>query len=197
MVEYIQRLLSSWQAGQIVNVSHTMSRLAMEIAVKAILNYDVANDTEGIGKAFDIVMKEVIARFNNAVPIPDSIPTPGNLHYRGAIQYLDNMIYGMIRQRQADPKDWGDLLPMLLQAHNEDGSAMTDQQLRDEIVTIFMAGMGSAFAMMEAKLVLATVVQRFHLELAPGQMVVPHFSGSLRPKQEIEMVLTPRRLPSQ
>jgi hypothetical protein len=46
---------------------------------------------------------------------------------------------------------------------------------------------------MEAKLVLVTVLQRFHLELAPGEVVVPKFSISLRPKNSLKMVLTERR----
>ncbi len=80
-------------------------------------------------------------RFQGLVPIPLWLPTPGNLRLRGAVRRLDAIIYGFIRQRRQNPTDHGDLLSLLLQAQDvDDGQRMTDRQLRDEAMTLFLAG---------------------------------------------------------
>jgi cytochrome P450 len=68
------------------------------------------------------------------------VPTPGNLASRRAIARLDAVIYRLIAQRRRDSRDRGDVLSLLLAAQDEDGSAMTDKQVRDEALTLFVAG---------------------------------------------------------
>lgn len=73
--------------------------------------------------------------------IPERIPTPGNLRFRRAIRYLDALIYNIIQRRRANGEDTGDLLSMLLGVRDkETGEGMSDRQLRDEVMTIFLAG---------------------------------------------------------
>lgn len=72
--------------------------------------------------------------------LPDWLPTPNNLHFRRAVRRLDDIIYRIIRQRRVSGEDRGDLLSMLLSVRAADGTRMSDQQLRDEVMTLFLAG---------------------------------------------------------
>ena len=71
--------------------------------------------------------------------IPEGVPTPGNLRFRRA-ERLDTFIRHIVKQRRASGKDSGDLLSMFLNAHDEGGNGMADEQLRDEVMTMFLAG---------------------------------------------------------
>ena len=80
-------------------------------------------------------------RVDRLIRCPSWIPTPSNLRFRRAMRRLDRIIYAIIAERRASGEDRGDLLSMLLHAQDEDdGRRMTDRQLRDEAMTLFMAG---------------------------------------------------------
>jgi cytochrome P450 len=68
------------------------------------------------------------------------LPTPGNMHYRRAARQLDDIVYGFIRQRRSNSQSTDDLLSALLQAREESGGGMRDEQLRDEVMTLLLAG---------------------------------------------------------
>jgi cytochrome P450 len=68
------------------------------------------------------------------------LPTPGHRRYFNAVSEIDRIVYRIIAERRASGSDEGDLLSMLLEAQDEDGSQMTDAQLRDEVMTLFLAG---------------------------------------------------------
>src|SRR5204863_6039706 len=71
---------------------------------------------------------------------PDWVPTPHNLRVRRAVAHLDRVLGGFIAAGKARKEPGGDLLSRLLAARDEDGSAMTDRQLRDEAMTLYLAG---------------------------------------------------------
>jgi cytochrome P450 len=77
---------------------------------------------------------------SSLVPIPPFVPTPLNLRNRRAVAQLDAILYRIIRERRAQGGDRGDLLSMLLATQDEDGGSMSDQQIRDEAMTLFLAG---------------------------------------------------------
>ena len=72
--------------------------------------------------------------------LPSSIPIPTSRRLQRAVRQLDKVIYGIIRQRRASGRMSGDLLSVLLQARDDEGIGMTDRQLHDEIMTLFLAG---------------------------------------------------------
>jgi cytochrome P450 len=72
--------------------------------------------------------------------VPLWLPTPRNIRAVLGIRRLEKIVYRIISERRASGRDIGDLLSMLLAAQDEDGSQMTDRQLRDESITIFLAG---------------------------------------------------------
>jgi cytochrome P450 len=89
----------------------------------------------------ETVLRSFTARVNRFIRLPDFIPTLGNIRLRRAVKRLDSIIFEIIARRRATGEDRGDLLSMLLNAQDEDGGdRMTDRQLRDEAMTLFMAG---------------------------------------------------------
>ena len=140
MVSYADRLVDGWRDGEIRNVHDDMMRVTAQIVSKTLFDTDVESDVASIGRSFGIVLREVSSRFRRPLKIPDWIPTPGNLRYRGAIRRLERVVYRILAERRADPRDRGDLLSMLMSAKDQDGNGMSDRQLRDELVTLFVAG---------------------------------------------------------
>ena len=140
MVSYTERMLEDWRAGQTIDLHHEMMELTMQIVSRTLFGVDIEGDTaREVGAAFDDALEVVDARFRRPVKIPEFLPLPGNIRYRRAVRKLDHLVYRFIEARRRDPGD--DLLSMLMAARDEDdGSAMDDRQLRDEAVTIFLAG---------------------------------------------------------
>lgn len=142
MVAYTNRMLTRWQAGEIHDVHEDMMRLTLEIAAKTLFDVDMADQADEVGQAlaFAIAYFDQWQRNPIAMLLPENVPTPGNLRSRKVIQRLDAIAYELIRQRRESGQDTGDLLSMLLHTQYEDGSQITDQQVRDEVMTILLAG---------------------------------------------------------
>lgn len=119
MVAYTGCMLDTWQDGEIRDVHQDMMRLTSQIVVKTLFGVDVTNGLEEVGAAFETTLEEVSKRFRRPFPIPDSLPTPGNLRYRKAVRRLDQLIYSIIQQRRTRNLDGGDLLSMLLHAQED------------------------------------------------------------------------------
>jgi cytochrome P450 len=141
MVAFTERMLDRWQDGQPVDMHKETMRLTLEIVAKALFDADVGGQASEVGDALEVGMANFVNRWKRLYPIPSWIPTPGNLRMKRAVRRLDEIIYGFIRERRASRQGRGDLLSMLLDAQDEDdGSRMTDRQLRDEAMTLFLAG---------------------------------------------------------
>jgi cytochrome P450 len=140
MVDYSQGMLGQWRNGDIRDVHQDMMELTMKIVVKTLFNSEMADEVEEVGSAFEVVIQEIAKRFRRPFRIPDGIPTPGNLRYRRSVQRLDRLVYRIIEERSRSGRDAGDLLSLLLAARDEDGSRMNEKQIRDEVVTLFLAG---------------------------------------------------------
>lgn len=140
MVAFAGRMLDGWRDGQARDAQDDMMRLTLEIAAKALFDADVTGESAGASAAMDCVMKAFTARLGRIVALPDWIPTPANLRLVKAIRELDRIVFRMIADRRRTGEDRGDLLSMLLKAQGEHGERMTDRQLRDEAMTLFMAG---------------------------------------------------------
>ncbi len=139
MVAFTERMLEGWQSGQTREIHEDMMRLTLEIVAKALFDTDVGRDAEAIGRALNAVMQQN-TRGQMLLPFFNVLPTPGNWRYRRAVRDLERIVYGIIRERRASRRDAGDLLSMLLSARDEDGRGMTDRQIRDEAITLLLAG---------------------------------------------------------
>ncbi len=136
-------LTSRWKTGTVTDLHPKMLELALRIVGKCLFDLDELDDVEAMASALESFMSFMPLAF---LPFADQIqrlPIPAMRRLRRGKEFLDRLIYGMIAERRADPRDRGDLLSMLLDATDaEEGSAvgMTDRQLRDECVTIILAG---------------------------------------------------------
>ena len=131
-----------WSDDQTVDIANEMTRLTLAIVGKTLFDAETEDDAEQVRQAVSDCMR-LFRRY--LLPFSEllyRLPLPVNRRYREARQRLNAIIYGIIRERRKDPADRGDLLSMLLMAQDEegDGGHMTDTQLRDEAITIFLAG---------------------------------------------------------
>jgi cytochrome P450 len=139
MVEYTERLLHEWQDGEERDLHKEMMRVTLQIVGKTLFDADVERDAQDVGKSLELLL-ELGADFRRTVLIPHWLPTPANFRLERAIRKIEKVLYRIIAEKRASGHDAGDLLSMLLAAQDEDGSRMTDKQLRDEAITLFLAG---------------------------------------------------------
>ena len=141
-------MTAGWKSGVVTDVHASMLELALRIVGKCLFDLDQVNDIESIAAAVDSFMSFLPLAFLPFSKQIQRMPLPAMNRLRIGKAHLDGLIYEMIAERRADPSDRGDLLSMLLNATDpeaeETGSAgsmrMTDGQLRDECVTIILAG---------------------------------------------------------
>lgn len=140
MVEYSDRLISKWHAGETRDIHRDMMRLTLEIVVQCLFSADVSNDVDEVGAT----LKELVQPFASQATLKwilnNRLPTPAHLRFHRQAAKIDRIVQRIIGERRASGRDEGDLLSMLLAARDEDGSQMSDRQLRDEVMTLFLAG---------------------------------------------------------
>jgi len=147
-VEFTQRMLDRWTSDSVIDVADEMTRLTLEIIAKVLFDVEVSEQTARLGEAVRIISETFVREAGNPFQPPDWLPLPGKLRKRWAIRTLHEMISNIIAERRAAGEDRGDLLSMLLSAVDEegDGRGMSDQQARDEAITLFNAGHDSTAA---------------------------------------------------
>jgi cytochrome P450 len=138
MVDSTQRLLGEWRPGQTRNVHADMMRLTLEIVAQTLFGASVSEQAQQVGRAMDVLMR-FWAGPGGIFSWWRWLPTPGTFRFRRVLRQLDAIILGTIARRRAGGGP-DDLLSRLLSACDEDGSGMSDRQLRDELVTLFLAG---------------------------------------------------------
>lgn len=142
MLAATERLLDRWGDGRPVDLHAEMMRLTLEIAAESLFGADVSAEAGGVGAAMLVAAERFNRRMNSPLLalVPDTLPLPGNLGFLRAAARLDRLVYRIIGRRRAGPDDRDDVLSLLLGARDEDGSRMTDRQVRDEVMTLFLAG---------------------------------------------------------
>lgn len=125
-----------------VNVSQAFMDVTMRIVCKTLFGSDIGGDLTGLSAALDTLQYQANQRMLSPIRFPMHWPTPAHIRFRKAGELVDSFIYGVINQRRQDGIDQQhDLLAMLQSTEDEDtGERMSDQQLRDECVTLFAAG---------------------------------------------------------
>ena len=114
-------------------------RLTLSIVAKTLFDADVDREAKRVGHALEAIM-HLNSDFRKLLITPTWLPTPRKMRATFATAKLNRIIYRFIDERRATGTDNGDLLSMLLAARDDDGSRMTNRQLRDESITIFLAG---------------------------------------------------------
>ncbi len=139
---YTAEMTSRWEGGKVMDLHPEMLLLALRIVGKTLFDTNVEGEVEQIAQAVDSFMGFLPLAF---LPFPEvvlQLPFPLMTRIRRGQAYLDGLIYGMIAERRKDPRDRGDLLSMLLAAVDteENSGGMTDKQVRDECLTVMLAG---------------------------------------------------------
>lgn len=140
MVDYTERMLAGWRDGETRDIHHEMMHLTLDIVARTLFATDVAQVAADIGRCLEAAMDYYSNWITLLPPSLQWLPTPTVLRFRKAVKEMDRIIYGIIAQHRAQPPSADNLLSRLLAARDEQGQGMSDQQLRDELTTLILAG---------------------------------------------------------
>jgi cytochrome P450 len=139
MTEGANKMMVNWQASEVRDIYAEMRTLALEVAAKCFFSVDLNSDRAIISNACNTIT-QLFARQGSVQWVLDNVlPTPNRLRFHKAINDLDRVVFGLISRRRKEDRQAGDLLALLLTAHDDDGSQLNDRQLRDELTTLFFA----------------------------------------------------------
>jgi cytochrome P450 len=142
MTRIARETADQWRDGQVIDLHDQMMKLTLRVVAKTLFDADVAAQVDAIGRAMDIS----VGMFQRAMtpwgPVLNLLPLPSNFRFKRAWGELMRTIDGFIEQRRRTGSGGDDLLSRLLKATDAegDGGSMTDQQIRDESITLFTAG---------------------------------------------------------
>jgi cytochrome P450 len=142
MAECAAELAGRWKHGEVVDVMAAMNAVTMEIVARTLFGADVSADIAEVGEAMAVLQEETgrvsLAAFFD---LPEFLTRPRGRRFGDAVATLDRVVGRIVAARRASGETHDDLLSMLLEARDEEtGEGMTDRQLRDELVTLFLAG---------------------------------------------------------
>jgi len=142
VVPATQAMLKRWQEQEtVVDADREMMRLTLEVVGKALFSIDLSREAGRLTGAVLTALDHIIYRARNIIVPPDFVPTPRNLRFKRALSTLDEKVYALISERRKAGQPGEDLLGMLLQARDEEtGQPMNEQQVRDEVLTMLIAG---------------------------------------------------------
>jgi cytochrome P450 len=142
MIECAESQSRQWRDGETCNMAEEMMELTLEAAVRTLFGTTLPGEPEHVGRAVQFLMRYSLRRARSPIRMPEKWPTPKNRRADREYDFLDSLVYRMIDERrgQGNSHQRGDLLSMLMSAMDEDGSQMTPKQLRDETMTLFLAG---------------------------------------------------------
>jgi cytochrome P450 len=140
------RMADTWssaaQRGGALNVADEMMRMTLQVVSETLLSIRVGDEADVVAQALPVVLEHVLYRTTHPLSLPELVPTPRNRHYRRALAALDQLVAGIVRKRRrGEVPAQPDLLQLLLgETDSETGARLDDQQLRDEVMTIYLAG---------------------------------------------------------
>lgn len=131
--------LDGWGERKALDVHAELMRLTLRIVARTLFGVDIGEDADVIGRALDTFMHVHLGFANTGLVVPPWVPTPWNQRFAAALADVDRIVYRMIREHRRGDPDAHTLLGLLL-ASNDESGGLTDTQLRDEAVTLLMAG---------------------------------------------------------
>jgi cytochrome P450 len=140
MVLATTRMLDTWHDGETRDVHQQMMALTLGIVAEALFGSDVSGHAGGVEQALAVLMNQFEGMAGLAFLLPEKLPLPSTLKFKRSVAQLDKIIYAIIHERRSARGPSKDLLEMLLRSQDEEGSRMSDEQLRDEVMTLFLAG---------------------------------------------------------
>ncbi len=145
MTRYTTELMDRWEdvadTDETIDVAADMAQLTLSIAGQVLFSRDIGKEASEIGESLVTLFHDVNQRITSLVSIPLAVPTPHNRKVNEALRALEKIVFGMIDERRGREDDYDDLLSMLMQARYEGSDeALSDRQIRDEVMTFMLAG---------------------------------------------------------
>jgi cytochrome P450 len=145
MVECADVHSRNWRDGEVRDMAQEMMGMTLDIAVQTLFGTRLSGEAANVGHSLGFLMRYSLRKARSPLKVPESWPTPANRRARRETEFLDSLVYRIIAERQNEqalgtPNPHNDLLAMLMGAMDEDGTQMTPKQLRDETMTLFLAG---------------------------------------------------------
>ncbi|BBI31353.1 cytochrome P450 [Cohnella abietis] len=135
------RLADSLEEGQPVPMHEIMMQLTLGIIARSLFNTELAGDKAELAEAVDVTIRQSAGTIFSPIILPFSVPTPGNVRHKRAIRTLEAMIYETISKAKQDPEAYADtMLGLLLDTKDESGGSLSDQEIRDQMMTMLLAG---------------------------------------------------------
>ncbi len=129
-----------WKDGATIDIAQEMTQLTLDVIWNILFSADVGERASELMHGVTLGSHHIVDQYHSVFTIPDIVPTTKNRAFRRAMAKLDETIYDLIRERRATPQRPRDVLSALIEAHDDEGNPMNDSQLRDEIVTLILAG---------------------------------------------------------
>jgi len=145
VIPAVERMLTEWegaaQRGEVLDVDQQMMRLTLEVVGKALFSIDLSRSAQQLTQATLTALDHIVYQAQNLITPPLWVPTPRNVRFRRAVADLDAAVYALMDERLTSGEPGEDMLGMLLRARDpETGAAMTRRELRDEVITLLIAG---------------------------------------------------------
>ncbi len=146
MTASLEEMLADWElkaaTGATLNVQNAMMTVTMEIVTRTLFTNSLTpTETAEAGSMITCLLETINRRGQRIISFGDRLPTRANRRFEAGIRQLDQLIFRLIDDRRRERQAGADLLGMLLSARDETtGEGMNDRQLRDELVTMFLAG---------------------------------------------------------
>lgn len=140
MAELAEEVMQPWQDGEVMDLYKGCMDLALRVSIRTLLSSDIEHDLEGMDHATSQINDEIVARFTRPIFIPDAVPLPGHIRYRRGIEFIEKIVYDIIEEYRSGKGKPDSFISMLMAARDENGQAMSDKQLRDEVMTMLISG---------------------------------------------------------
>ncbi|WP_216827442.1 cytochrome P450 [Alkalihalobacterium elongatum] len=141
MIDVTTNYIKDWEHGLEYQMSNEMMNITLGIITKTMFSMNFEEGSKVIGEPIETYMKIAVKRMRSILPMPLWLPTKNNKHYKKSIATLKQALTNIIEIRRKTDDKYEDLLGILMRARSEeDGLGMSDQQLMDELMTIFLAG---------------------------------------------------------
>lgn len=141
MADIVSAELDNWKPGEERDLTNDLSDITFAIIAKTLFSLDGREHAQVIRRPYELINRICAERMRQLVSMPLFVATPKNRAYKTALRELDSGVYDITKQRKKSPEQGeGDLLSVLLAAKDDEGKGMTDQELRDELMIMFIAG---------------------------------------------------------
>ena len=149
-----------------IEVSEEMIKTTLTIAGKSLFSVDLENTASDVGNAINYSNHFINQRIRRPYNFPIEIPLPSHIKFKKDVKKIDQLIFSILKERMKTKENNNDLLSLLIETQNEtDGNSMTEKQLRDELVTLFIAGYETTAVSMSWLIYLLAIHKNYQLKI--------------------------------